>query len=144
MRKSTGATRVLRNIAAGMRGAISSLPSFRAKSSMRVPGRQHLPSENTMRAITLWMIALLLSACATPARLLPPPPDGAGEKPILHGAHGALSPERSEAILSEVAKQAGDNPILVRHIRVEEALSRFPLTIGNKVTLLRDGPATYH
>jgi cardiolipin synthase len=103
--------------------------------------RQHW--ENTMRAVSSWLMLLLLSGCATPARLIAPPSDTAGEPPILHSAHGALSAERSEAILKEIAKQSGDSSMLVRHIRVEEALSRFPLTIGNQVTLLRDGPATY-
>jgi cardiolipin synthase len=96
-----------------------------------------------MQQLAPWLLALLLSACATPARIVSPPPDAAGERPILHNARGALSAERSEAILSEMAKQTGDSPMLVRHVRVEEALARFPLTIGNKVTLLRDGPATY-
>jgi cardiolipin synthase len=96
-----------------------------------------------MRARTLWVLCALLGGCATPARLVAPPPDAAGEKPILYGAHGALSAERSQTILNELAKESGHSDLLVRHIMVEEALSRFPLTIGNKVTLLRDGPATY-
>jgi cardiolipin synthase A/B len=96
-----------------------------------------------MRAKILCLLLVLLAGCATPAKLITPPADSAGEQPILVGAHGPLSAERSQAILDELAKESGNNGLLVRHIKVEEALSRFPLTIGNKVTLLRDGPATY-
>jgi len=96
-----------------------------------------------MRARIVCLLLVLLAGCATPARLITPPPDSAGEKPILYGAHGPLSAERSQAILAELAKESGNSDLLIRHIRVEEALSRFPLTVGNKVTLLRDGPATY-
>ena len=99
--------------------------------------------KNTMQRIWLWLLCAMLAGCATPARLIKPPPPSAGEKPILVGAHGPLSAERSQAILARLSQEAGGSDILLRHIRVEEALTQFPLTIGNKVTLLRDGPATY-
>jgi cardiolipin synthase len=95
------------------------------------------------RALWTLILCALLAGCATPARLITPPPPSAGEKPILVGANGPLSPERSQAILDALAKEAGGSDLVVRHILVEEALAQFPLTIGNKVTLLRDGPATY-
>lgn len=96
-----------------------------------------------MRAVTTWVLCLLLTACATPARLIAPPADVPTEQPILVGAAGPLSAERSHAILAQLAAESDESQRLLRHIRVEEALTRFPLTIGNRVTLLRDGPATY-
>ena len=96
-----------------------------------------------MRGSGLLVLCALLWGCATPARLVTPPPASAGEKPILYGAHGPLSAERSRLILAAAAKEAGSDDILTRHVAVEEAITRYPLTIGNKVTLLRDGPATY-
>ena len=96
-----------------------------------------------MQRTWLWLLCALLFGCATSARLITPPPASAGEKPILYGTHGPLSPERSHAILAALAKGADNDDILTRHVAVEEAITRYPLTIGNKVTLLRDGPATY-
>jgi cardiolipin synthase len=45
--------------------------------------------------------------------------------------------------LATLVKQAGPTDNLLRHVAVEEVVSDSPLVIGNKVTLLRDGPATY-
>ena len=96
-----------------------------------------------MQRTWLWLLCASLVGCATPARLVTPPPASAGEKPILYGAHGPLSAARSQAILTSLVKDTGSDDILIRHVAVEEAIARYPLTIGNKVTLLRDGPATY-
>jgi cardiolipin synthase len=96
-----------------------------------------------MRRTILWLVCALLTGCATPAKVTSPPPDAAGERPILYGAHGTLTPQRSQALLDELAHEASGSDVLLRHIRVEEALTRFPLTVGNKVTLLRDGPSAY-
>ena len=96
-----------------------------------------------MQRRMLWALCALLAGCATPARLITPPADSAGDRPILYDARGALSADRSHAILASLAKDTGSGDILTRHVAVEEAITRFPLTVGNKVTLLRDGPATY-
>ncbi len=91
----------------------------------------------------LCLLCALLAGCATPARLVEPPLASAGEKPILYDAHGPLSAERSQVILASLAKDTGAGDILTRHVAVEEAITLYPLTVGNRVTLLRDGPATY-
>ena len=62
----------------------------------------------------------------------------------LEGARGALSPERSKAILASLqAQQPGDSAIFDKHLAVEAAAVGSPLVVGNRVTLLQDGPATY-
>jgi len=96
-----------------------------------------------MQSRMLWVLCALLAGCTTPARLVTPPSDGAGDKPLLYSARGPLSAERSQAILAALAKDTGSGDILARHVAVEEAIARYPLMVGNKVTLLRDGPATY-
>ena len=61
----------------------------------------------------------------------------------LSGQHGPLSATRSRQILEALK---GSNPQanqLDRHLALEQAISDSPLTTGNRVRLLEDGPATY-
>lgn len=64
--------------------------------------------------------------------------------PQINGAYGPLSPERSKAILSKITKEAGDAGMLQRHLAIEEAVSETPLVTGNRTTLLKDGPQSFH
>ena len=61
----------------------------------------------------------------------------------LESARGPLSVRQSKAILAEVAREAGDQSLLDRQTAVEQEIVGSPLVVGNKVTLLQDGPATY-
>jgi len=63
--------------------------------------------------------------------------------PKIVGPRGQLSPERSEAVMKRLKEQVGQTDILERHIALVESVSGSPLVVGNKVTLLVDGPATY-
>lgn len=45
--------------------------------------------------------------------------------------------------MAELKRTAGDLDILDRQITLEQEITGTPLTVGNKVTLLQDGPATY-
>jgi cardiolipin synthase len=56
---------------------------------------------------------------------------------------GLLSPEKSKAIMERMKRSVEPTDILERHIAVVESVTESPLTKGNKVTLLIDGPATY-
>lgn len=56
---------------------------------------------------------------------------------------GPLSREKSAALLDGLRKRVGDLDILQKHIALEEAVVGTPLTAGNRVVLLQDGPATY-
>jgi len=89
------------------------------------------------------IICALLAGCVTPARLPPLDQVQASTPEALASADGTLSRKRSGAILTALAKQAGASDSLLRHVAVEDAVSDSPLVIGNKVTLLRDGPSTY-
>ena len=92
------------------------------------------------RIVTSAVCGLLL-ACTTLPRS---PVEVAGNAtPILVGAHGELSPERSKAILRAVDARSGGSELLRKHLLIEEEITDFPLTIGNSVTLLQDGPETY-
>ena len=68
---------------------------------------------------------------------------GTSKAPKIIGPRGQLSPERSEAIMERLKRQAGPTDILDRHMALIESISGSPLVAGNKATLLIDGPATY-
>ncbi|WP_232429029.1 cardiolipin synthase [Aromatoleum toluclasticum] len=66
-----------------------------------------------------------------------------GPAPQLQGAHGPLSAEQSKAVLDRLASGGRETDIFERHLALEEAIAGSPLTTGNRVRLLQDGPATY-
>ena len=61
----------------------------------------------------------------------------------FENARGPLSAKRNAAILAELKRKSGDIDILEKQIALEQAIAGSPLIVGNKVTLLQDGPATY-
>jgi len=58
-------------------------------------------------------------------------------------AKGLLSPEKSKALMERLKRSVASTDMLERYVAVIESVSGSPLTSGNKVTLLIDGPATY-
>ncbi len=58
-------------------------------------------------------------------------------------ASGPVSVRRSAAIIAELKRKSGDIDILDKQIALEQAIVGSPLVLGNKVTLLQDGAATY-
>ncbi|MEO8155489.1 MAG: cardiolipin synthase [Rhizobacter sp.] len=92
----------------------------------------------------LWMLLLLnASACSSLPTFVPDLARPEGPPPKLEGARGPLSAAQSKAILAKLATHGQDTAIFDRHLALEEAIVGSPLTIGNQVTLLQDGPATY-
>ena len=61
----------------------------------------------------------------------------------LEGARGPLTPQQSKAILDRLRSRGEATSIFDRHLALEEAIVGSPLTVGNKVALLQDGPATF-
>jgi cardiolipin synthase len=61
----------------------------------------------------------------------------------FENARGPVSVLKSAAILDELKRRSGDIDILEKQIALEQAINDSPLTLGNKATLLQDGPATY-
>lgn len=87
--------------------------------------------------------ALAFAACAT----LPDTDEliqrHAGQAARFETARGALPAQKSAAILAQLKRQSGDIDILDKQIALEQAVNDSPLVMGNKVTLLQDGAATY-
>ena len=67
----------------------------------------------------------------------------AGQVARFETARGALPAKKSAAILAQLKRQSGDLDILDKQIPLEQAVNDSPLVLGNKVTLLQDGAATY-
>jgi cardiolipin synthase A/B len=85
---------------------------------------------------------LSLAACNTLPTIEPGAASGAAPA-RLEGARGMLSAQQSKAILAGLASQGQQTSIFDRHLALEEAIVGTPLTVGNKVVLLQNGPATY-
>ena len=90
--------------------------------------------------------ALCLLAAAGCATL--PDPDAhierhTGQAARFATASGPVSVQRSAAILADLKRKSGDIDILEKQIALEQGVVGSPLILGNKVTLLQDGPATY-
>ncbi|MGE5863959.1 MAG: cardiolipin synthase B, partial [Rhizobacter sp.] len=99
-------------------------------------------SPRAWRALLTFLLALATSACSTLPTIVP---DLArtDQRVQMDGPNGPISRARAEAVLARL--QAGGKPtsIFDRHLAFEEAVAGTPLVLGNRVTLLVDGPNTY-
>jgi len=88
------------------------------------------------------LIASALIGCSSLPTIVP---DMARSNPRaqLSGAKGPLTAERSKEILDQLKSSRSDGNALDRHLALEQAISDSPLSAGNKVVLLEDGPRTY-
>ncbi len=81
--------------------------------------------------------------CASLPSIVPDLARPRGEPVQLAGARGPLSMAQSKAILQRLESGRQETGIFDRHLAIEEAIVGSPLTTGNRVVLLQDGPATY-
>lgn len=87
-------------------------------------------------------LAFLIS-CSTLPRIVPDMARAHSPPIQFDGIHGPLSAERSKAILDRLKSTGVKTDIFDVHLAIEESIVGSPLTEGNKVDLLQDGPATY-
>jgi len=85
----------------------------------------------------------LLAACSSLPTIVPDMAHRPGAPVQLDGTRGPLSAERSKAILDRLKGSGAETNIFEIHLAVEEAIVGSPLTAGNRVDLLQDGPNTY-
>ena len=100
------------------------------------------PTPRSWRALGALVLAGLAGCSSLPVIT----PDMAQSKPgsvQFQTASGRIvSPERSREILARLS--GPDNPdTLARHLALEQEVSGSPLSLGNRVTLLENGPDTY-
>ncbi|MDP1900872.1 MAG: cardiolipin synthase [Rubrivivax sp.] len=89
-------------------------------------------------------LAALVAASSGLPMLVPDLARGPPRAVPLVGAGGPLSAAQSRAVLARLAAAGGPpTDIFTRHLALEEAVTGSPLTTGNAVVLLQDGPATY-
>src|SRR5271163_287696 len=92
------------------------------------------------------VMAVLLSSCGTipDARALLHNQSLYYEDPRFVGPRGPLTEAQGQQIIERLKEhQQAPSDILARHLAFEQSLSDVPLAIGNKVTLLENGAATY-
>jgi len=63
--------------------------------------------------------------------------------PRLVAARGPLTGEQSKTVVARLRKQGDGADVLRRHLAIEEAVAGSPLMVGNRTTVLRDGPETF-
>ena len=86
----------------------------------------------------------LLAACSTLPTIAPGDAQAAGTDDVrIDGPHGPLSPEAQQRVLARLKAAGEDTDIFERHLAFEQEITGAPLTAGNRVTLLQDGPSTY-
>lgn len=98
-----------------------------------------------------WVTAFRLTACFTVLAGCAALPDVDHElngsrvqQVVLADGQGPVPTAKSEAILDRLEAETDTIGILRKHLEHEEAInSGSPLVLGNKLLLLRDGPATY-
>jgi cardiolipin synthase len=86
---------------------------------------------------------LMLVGCSSLPTIVPDLARSQGAPVQLAGAGGPLSAAQSKAVLDRLGSRGQETGIFERHLAIEEAIAGSPLTTGNQVLLLQDGPATY-
>jgi cardiolipin synthase len=85
----------------------------------------------------------MLLACAD----LPVPGVGRSavpeDTPTVVGPRGRLVEAQADRMLERIESRSAADDILQRHVAAEEEIAGMPLSAGNRVTLLEDGPSTY-
>ena len=98
------------------------------------------------RALRLagWFVgALVLVGCSSLPTINPDLSRTSRAQVRLEGSRGVLNAAQSKAILDRLRSKSPNTDIFERHLALEEAIVGSPLTTGNSVQLLQDGPATY-
>jgi len=104
---------------------------------------RRLPHLRHWVAVFLFALFGLVASCSSLPTIVPDLAQSPGPAVQLEGARGTLSATQSEAILDRLARRGPDTDIFTHHLAREEAIVGSPLTTGNQVVLLQDGPATY-
>jgi cardiolipin synthase len=100
-----------------------------------------MSSPRLLHALALYL--LCLAGCSSLPTIAPDLAPGPRAAVQLAGAHGPLSAAQSKAVLDRLSSSGVPTDIFERHLALEEAVVGSPLTTGNEVLLLQDGPATY-
>jgi cardiolipin synthase len=92
------------------------------------------------------LVTLSLAAacgCSTLPTIDPESGSRASQAVQLDGARGPLTAKQSKAVLERLASSGEETGIFERHLALEGEIAGSPLVVGNRVSLLKDGPDTY-
>jgi cardiolipin synthase len=108
------------------------------------PGGCARPMTVVLRLVVLAWAGLVAHGCAT----LPDAERELAKAPAetvrFESGEGPVSERRSDAIVERLEGGAGDSELLDRHLAYEQQINAdSPLVLGNRLTLLENGPATY-
>jgi cardiolipin synthase len=101
-----------------------------------------------LRGVFLWRLTatlflLPLAGCSVLPTIVPDMARRPDTPVTIDGTSGPLSAARSKAIVDGLKAGGSDTNIFDIHLAVEEEIVGSPLTAGNRVSLLQDGPSTY-
>ncbi len=126
--------------------SMDSLPGFLLTASSLFARLARTTKRRAAAILLLGLIGSLVAGCGTI-------PDTSQlirmdvlqlEHPRFVGPHGSLTHEQGQRIITRIQRnQETPTDILERHISFEQAISNVPLTVGNRVTLLKNAAATY-
>src|SRR5450755_1780654 len=105
--------------------------------SMQLPFRRR-----ALRIVVL--LATTVAGCSSLPVITPDMsrPDPGGVQ--FQTASGRIvSPERSREIVDRLASGGGNSDVMARHLALEQSVADNPLSLGNHVVLLENGPSTY-
>ena len=101
-------------------------------------------SRRLFRGLSFIVVVALIAMAASCASLPEINPDLAPTKSVvLEGPGRPLTAAQSKAVIDKLAAGGKETNIFDRHLALEEAVAGTPLTAGNRVHLLQDGPAAY-
>src|SRR5689334_20536011 len=87
---------------------------------------------------------VVLAGCATLPNARRDQAELHAQQVEFEGAHGPVSAARGDAILAQLEGASGPSDMLEKHLAYEQSVNAgSPLVLGNKLTLLQNGPATY-
>ena len=101
------------------------------------------PHRSLIHGLVLLCTALGLAGCASVPMIVPDLARSPGTPVQIEGARGPLSAAQSKEVLERLKASGKNTDIFDRHLALEEAIAGSPLTTGNEVRLLQDGPETY-
>jgi cardiolipin synthase len=100
-----------------------------------------------LKILKLWVLVLLVGLGAAGCATLPDTDAliarHSAQEASFETARGPVSAKRNAAILASLQRKSGDLDILEKQMALEQAISDSPLVLGNQVSLLQDGAATY-
>ncbi len=104
------------------------------------PSRVGRPTFAQCLAI-LWLVTT--TACSALPTIVPDMAVHESRPIEFASGHGSLGAQRTRALLDRLEDGGDATAIFDRHLAQEEAIVGSPMVVGNKVTLLKDGPATF-